>query len=103
MGGLLASLACASEIKKRRSIVSRWKFDPDSPLASGLLELEDSQWRVVEKAVERSIWKKIEASRDRAIHVLAIDPALVTISDEARKRAGARFGINLEVVPFLQT
>jgi hypothetical protein len=82
---------------------SRWKFDPDSPLASGLLELEDSQWRVVEKAVERSIWKKIEAARDRAVHVLAIDPALVTISDEARNRAGARFGINLEVVPFLQT
>lgn len=80
-----------------------WKFDPDNEHARAILELGDEQWADVQSNVSASTWKTIESKRDTAQHILAVDPRMVRISDEARKRAEVRFEIALEVVPFLET
>jgi hypothetical protein len=82
---------------------AKWQFDPDSELARAILELGDDQWADVRDHVAAATWKTIENRRDKAQHILAINPRLVRISEESRKRAEVRFGCSLEVVSFLDT
>ena len=82
---------------------ARWKFDPDGDLAKAILELGDTDWRDIENAVAPRVWKKIDATREEALHILAVNPVFVRVSDEARERAEQRFQVTIEVVPFLET
>jgi hypothetical protein len=82
---------------------AKWKFDPESELARAMLELGDEQWADVRDNIPAASWKTIESKRESAQHILAVDPRMVRISEEARKRAESRFDIALEVVSFLET